>query len=179
MFLTNAVRACCNIIMKTFHSLRVCLLSWALLASPSAIAHATVMSLGTVEQPVNLCAAADPSRIPLGPVAVESNHGYGIHEVIVAPRPCQHGAMTWKGGLELNQNLASAFGISLEIEDDTQIHEGTVLSARPRLAFQSDGVVPLQRRNARTKAGGFAKANDALISPRGRSVRASNSRART
>lgn len=112
--------------MKTFHSLRVCLLSWALLASPSAIAHATVMSLGTVEQPVNLCAAADPSRIPLGPVAVESNHGYGIHEVIVAPRPCQHGAMTWKGGLELNQNLASAFGISLEIDDDTQIHEGTV-----------------------------------------------------
>jgi hypothetical protein len=96
------------------------------------------MSLGTVEQPVNLCAAADPSRIPLGPVAVESNHGYGIHEVIVAPRPCQHGAMTWKGGLELNQNLASAFGISLEIEDDTQIHEGTVrvvLRNQPRPAY--------------------------------------------
>lgn len=121
------------------------MLSWALLTG--AVVNATVVALGTIEQPVNLCAAADPSRIPLGPVVVESNHGYGVHDVIVAPRPCQHGAMSWRGGVELNQNLASAFGISLEIDDDTQIHEGTVRlvlknQARPAYSpYQREQVV--------------------------------------
>jgi hypothetical protein len=124
MFLKHTDVVCCNDIMKKICSLGLGLMSWVCLAGASA--RATVVGLGTIEQPVNLCAAADPSRIPLGPVVIESNYGYGTHAVIVEPRPCLRGAMTWKGGLELNQNLASAFGISLEIEDDTQIHEGIV-----------------------------------------------------
>lgn len=82
---------------------------------------ATVLNIGTIEQPVNLGPKADPSRIPLGPVVVESNHDYGIHSVISDPRPCTHGAIAWDKGLELNMNLASAFGIEVVPDDGTQV----------------------------------------------------------
>ena len=74
--------------------------------------HATNAGLGTVDQPVNLGAQADPSRIPLGPVAVESNYNYGLGPAISAPRPSLHGAMEWEKGSILDQNLASVFGIT-------------------------------------------------------------------
>jgi hypothetical protein len=75
--------------------------------------HATNIAPSTIEQPVNLGAESDPARIPLGAVATESNYDYGLDEVITAPRPSLHGAMEWKSGIELNQNLASVFGIEL------------------------------------------------------------------
>lgn len=80
-------------------------------------AHATTVGLSTIEQPVNLCEQSDPSRIPLGAVATESNYHYGRGEVITAPRPDLHGGMRWKSGVELNQNLASVFGIELNNHD--------------------------------------------------------------
>ena len=84
-------------------------------------AAATVVGLGTIEQPVNLGLRSDPASIPLGPVAYEANHGYGIHALISASRPCQHGAMEVEKGQELEQNLARAFGISVEPLDETQV----------------------------------------------------------
>ncbi|NIP93566.1 MAG: hypothetical protein GWO24_08955, partial [Akkermansiaceae bacterium] len=95
----------------------------ALFAGGSLVA--TVVEVGTIEQPINLGAMADPSRIPLGPVVVESNHGYDIHAVISEPRPCRFGALELKTGLELNMNLASAFGIEVIPED------GTLVPQRP------------------------------------------------
>ena len=84
-------------------------------------AAATVVGLGTIEQPVNLGLRSDPASIPLGRVAYEANHGYGIHAVISESRPCQHGAMELENGQELEQNLARAFGISVEPVDETQV----------------------------------------------------------
>lgn len=84
-------------------------------------AAATVVGLGTMEQPVNLGLRSDPASIPLGPVAYEANHGFGIHALISASRPCQHGAMEVEGGQELEQNLARAFGISVEPVDETSV----------------------------------------------------------
>ena len=84
-------------------------------------AAATVVGLGTIEQPVNLGLRSDPASIPLGRVAYESNHGYGIHALISESRPCQHGAMELEGGQELEQNLARAFGISVEPVDSTTV----------------------------------------------------------
>jgi len=81
----------------------------------------TVVQLGTIEQPVNLGAKADPGRIPLGPVAVESNHGYDVHAVITEPRACTHGSLVLEKGLELNMNLASVFGMLVDPEDGTQV----------------------------------------------------------
>lgn len=81
----------------------------------------TVLSFGTVEQPVNLGAKADSLRIPLGPVGVESNHGYDIHPVISESRPSIYGGLIWERGMELNMNLASAFGIEIVPEDVTQV----------------------------------------------------------
>jgi len=75
----------------------------------------------TVEQPVNLGTKSDPARIPLGSVGVISNHNYGIHRMIGEARPAPDGAMRWEGGSELDQNLASVFGISVEAQDPTQI----------------------------------------------------------
>lgn len=89
-----------------------------LLTGPSL---GTVLSQGTIEQPVNLGSHADPTRIPLGPVVFESNHGYGRHPLISAPRACTHGPLKTGTGLELNMNLASAFGILVEPEDSTQV----------------------------------------------------------
>jgi hypothetical protein len=86
--------------------------------SPAA---ATVVGLGTIEQPVNLGLRSDPASIPLGPVAFEANHGFGIHALISASRPCQHGVMEVEGGQELEQNLARAFGISVEPVDETSV----------------------------------------------------------
>jgi hypothetical protein len=78
---------------------------------------ATNPDISTIEQPVNLAARSHPGRIPLGRVGVYSNYGYGIHRVISDPRPCPDGAMTWDGGSEFDQNLASVFGISVEAGD--------------------------------------------------------------
>jgi hypothetical protein len=84
-------------------------------------AAATVVGLGTIEQPVNLGLRSDPASIPLGRVAYEANHGYGIHALISESRPCQHGAMELENGQELEQNLARAFGISVEPVDSTSV----------------------------------------------------------
>ncbi len=86
-----------------------------------ALSLATVVGTSIVEQPVNLGTKSDPTRIPLGRVGVISNHGYGIHRIIGEGRACPDGAMRWEGGSELDQNLASVFGISVEAEDPTQI----------------------------------------------------------
>jgi len=82
---------------------------------------ATSVSTATIEQPINLGAKSDPARIPLGRVIVLCNYYYGLHRMINEPRPCPDGAMQWKGGSELDQNLASVFGISVEVEDPTQL----------------------------------------------------------
>jgi hypothetical protein len=98
-------------------------------------AAATVICQGTIEQPINLAGASNPASIPLGLAAYESNHGYGIQGIITAPRPCLHGAMTWPGGTELDQNLAHVFGISVEYDDPTQVTAGPVVirvKAQPR-----------------------------------------------
>lgn len=111
---------------------------WLGIGALSAPLSATNPGTGTIEQPVNLGAKADPSAIPLGPVACESNYGYGIHPVISAPRPCWHGAMEWQGGTELDQNLAHVFGISVEPRDSTQVPTLPVvlhIKARPVPAY--------------------------------------------
>jgi hypothetical protein len=82
---------------------------------------ATAVGTGTIEQPVNLGPNSDPARIPLGAVGTISNYNYGIHRVIGEPRPCPDGSMQWAGGTELDQNLASVFGISVEAEDSTEV----------------------------------------------------------
>lgn len=92
---------------------------------------ATNVGLGTVEQPVNLCADSDPSRIPLGKVATESNYHYGRGPVISAPRPSLHGAMEWKAGAELDQNLASVFGVEVSDHDIPHSPATIHLKARP------------------------------------------------
>jgi len=81
------------------------------------LSRATNVGTMTVEQPVNLAAKSDPARIPLGAVGVISNCDYGSLPVISEPCACPEGAMPWKGGVELNQNLASVFGISVEDAD--------------------------------------------------------------
>ncbi len=78
---------------------------------------ATNVGTSTVVQPINLGAHSDPARIPLGEVGVVSNYNYGILDVISEPRPCPDQPMRWEGGSELDQNLASVFGISVEAGD--------------------------------------------------------------
>jgi hypothetical protein len=92
---------------------------------------ATNVGLGTIEQPVNLGADSDPSRIPLGRVATESNYYYGRGPVISAARPSLHGAMEWKDGSELDQNLASVFGIEVSNHDLPYSPATIHLKARP------------------------------------------------
>ena len=97
-----------------------------------------MVGLGTIEQPVNLGRHSDPASIPLGPVAYESNHGYGIHALISASRPCQHGAMELEKGRELEQNLACAFGISVEPVEPTLVPYSPVVlrvKAWPKPAY--------------------------------------------
>ncbi len=94
-------------------------------------AHATNPGVSTMEQPINLCTQSDPTRIPLGKVAVWANYDYGIHGMIDAPRACPDGVMEWSGGVELNQNLASVFGVQVEPGDSTMIlHEQNVLRVK-------------------------------------------------
>ncbi len=102
-----------------------------LAAAVSATCHATSVGLGTIEQPVNLCAGSDPSRIPLGRVATESNYHYGRGPVITAARPSLHGAMEWKSGTELDQNLAHVFGIGLNNHDVPHSPATILLKSRP------------------------------------------------
>lgn len=97
---------------------------WLLIAVPCATA--TSPSQGTIEQPVNLGAHANPHAIPLGPAAWESNYNYGVHALITASRPSQHGAMEWKQGSTLQQNLAYAFGISIDLNQGLTLTEKTV-----------------------------------------------------
>ena len=102
--------------------LLVGLLCWVI---PTACM-ATNVETGTIEQPVNLGSNSDPARIPLGAVGTISNYTYGIHRVIGEPRPCPDGTIRWEGGTELDQNLASVFGISVEAEDPTQVRSAPV-----------------------------------------------------
>ncbi len=95
----------------------VTLLGWMV----PAFCFATVVGTSTLEQPVNLGTKSDPARIPLGRVGVVSNHGYGVQLMIGEARSCPDGAMRWEGGSELDQNLASVFGFSVESEDTSQI----------------------------------------------------------
>jgi len=90
----------------------------SLLVNPAS---ATNVGTAVIEQPVNLGTKSDPTRIPLGPVGVVCNYTYGLHRFIGEARPAPDGAMPWSGGSELDQNLASVFGISVEPEDSTQI----------------------------------------------------------
>ncbi len=103
--------------MKNLFVLCCTLLSPAVLTQT----YATNVGLGTIEQPINLVTKSDPASIPLGAVIYESNYNYGVHPVISAARPCRHGAMVWKGGSELNQNLASVFGIFVEPKDPSNV----------------------------------------------------------
>ena len=96
------------------------IVSLPLLLTPD-LSCATSVGPMIIEQPVNLGAKSDPARIPLGRVGVICNYNYGLHRMISEPRPCSVGAMKWEGGSELDQNLASVFGISVEPEDSTQI----------------------------------------------------------
>lgn len=86
-----------------------------------AVSHATNPGTSTILQPVNLGKNSDPSRIPLGAVGVYSNYGYGTHRVIGEGRAIPDGPMRWEEGSELDQNLASVFGISIEPEDSSII----------------------------------------------------------
>lgn len=92
----------------------------------SMVAAGTVVSTGSIRQPVNLGPEADPARIPIGGVPCESNHGYGVLGLIATPFPLVHGGWRWDGGIELNGNLPSAFGISVEPEDPTDVPRSPV-----------------------------------------------------
>ncbi|MEO5712101.1 MAG: hypothetical protein ABIT37_01315 [Luteolibacter sp.] len=83
----------------------------------SSACRASAVGTSSVRQPVNLGGRADPSRIPLGNVPVICNYSYGTLGVIDEPRPCPLDPMSWSGGSEFNQNLASVFGISIEEGD--------------------------------------------------------------
>jgi hypothetical protein len=104
--------------MKINLLLPLATLAGSLLIHP---ARATSVSTSTIEQPVNLATRSDPTRIPLGPVGVVCNYTYGLHHFISEARPAPDGAMSWPGGSELDQNLASVFGISVDAEDSSQI----------------------------------------------------------
>ncbi|GAA5116653.1 hypothetical protein JIN84_18640 [Luteolibacter yonseiensis] len=104
--------------MKIKPFLSVVILVGSLLVTPVV---ATSVATSTVEQPVNLGTRSDPTRIPLGPVGVVCNYYYGLHHFIGEARPAPDGAMRWSGGSELDQNLASVFGISVEPADSSQI----------------------------------------------------------
>ena len=113
---------------RTFHFLTAAILA-------TATGHATNVGLSTIEQPVNLGAEADPSRIPLGPVPTESNYHYGRGPVITAPRPVIHGSMRWENGVELNQNLASVFGIEVDNHDLPHSPATIRLHKQPKPAY--------------------------------------------
>lgn len=92
---------------------------------------ATVISTSTIEQPINLGTRSDPTRIPLGGVPVLNNHGFSLHPKISAGRPCPDGAMLWEGGSELDQNLPSVFGISVEADITLASHVPVTLRLKP------------------------------------------------
>lgn len=104
--------------MKIIRFVSIAALSGCMIA---ASAFGTTVGISIVEQPVNLGLKSDPTRIPLGRVPVLSNYDYGIHRMIGEARLCPDGPMRWEGGSELDQNLASVCGISVEAEDPTQI----------------------------------------------------------
>jgi hypothetical protein len=94
-------------------------------------AAATVVSTGEMQYPVNMGPDADPARIPVGSIPCESNHGYGTLELISTPFPSVPGGWHWEGGIELNGNLPSAFGISVQPKDTTDArHAPVVLHVR-------------------------------------------------
>lgn len=94
-------------------------------------AAATMVSTGEMHYPVNMGPASDPARIPVGSIPCESNHGYGVLELISTPFPSVPGGWHWAGGIELNGNLPSAFGISVLPKDTTMpLHAPVVLHVR-------------------------------------------------
>lgn len=95
----------------------VALTGWIVSTTCSASSAGTC----TVEQPLNLGPDSDPARIPLARTPVLCNYNYGIHPLIGYARPFPDGAMHWEGGSELDQNLASVYGISVEPEDSSQV----------------------------------------------------------
>jgi hypothetical protein len=107
-------------LMKTLaHVFLLSLLAW----KAANLCVASSIGPATIEQPVNLGPKSDPGRIPLGSIGVICNYDYGLHKNIGASRPAPDGAMRWETGTELDQNLASVFGISVEAQDPTQIRE--------------------------------------------------------
>jgi hypothetical protein len=93
----------------------------------SLAARATIVGTGLVEQPTYLGMASQPDRIPLAPVVVNSNHGFGSTGVIFESRPCYHGHFLDRGIPGYEQNLAALFGIRAEFSDPTQL-PGTTLT---------------------------------------------------
>jgi len=90
----------------------------------------TSVGTGAVRQPMNLGPLSDPGRIPIGWVPCESNYGYGTLGLIAEPFVLTHGGWRWEGGIEMNGNLPSAFGISLEQEDPTTANSPVVIRVR-------------------------------------------------
>lgn len=80
---------------------------------------ATSVFTGAATYPVNMGPESDATRIPVGSIPCESNHGYGLLELISTPFPSVPGGWLWDGGIELNGNLPSAFGISVRPGDST------------------------------------------------------------
>ena len=93
------------------------ILTILLLGASLQLASSTVISTGAVHYPVNMGPAAHPGRIPVGSIPCESNHGFGTLALIATPFPSVPGGWDWDGGIELNGNLPSAFGISVRPED--------------------------------------------------------------
>ena len=89
---------------------------------------ATVVSTGSFPYPVNMGPDADPNRIPVGSIPCESNHGYGLLGLLATPYPSVPGGWEWDGGIELNGNLPSAFGISITSLTLWNFHHGILVT---------------------------------------------------
>lgn len=95
------------------------LILFCLFAAISPV-HGTNPGFGFLPQPINTGPNADPARIPLGPVPYYSNYGYGSTDVIHMSRKADHGGHAPDDGPDNEQNLAAAYGISIEPFDSTQ-----------------------------------------------------------
>lgn len=82
--------------------------------------HGTNPGFGFLPQPINTGPNADPARIPLAPVPYYSNYGYGSTNVIHMSRKADHGGPAADDRREDEQNLAAAYGISIEPFDSSQ-----------------------------------------------------------
>lgn len=85
-------------------------------------AGATAPGMDLVLFPANLGAQADGQVVPLTVAPAWLNHGYGLHPIISEARGyVGGGGLPIPGGLEMNANLASLYGISVDPEDSTQV----------------------------------------------------------